>query len=151
MLGVFLMNELLLLKWLTALHIVFMVAWFAGIFYLPRLFVYHAESKEPIVHAQFKIMERRLLYFVTPFAILTLVFGIAIIGVYGMEWFRLSSWLHTKIVLVVLLFGYHIYCFKLLADFKADRNQRSGLWFRIFNEAPVLLLFAIVLLAVLKP
>lgn len=145
------MNELLLLQWLTALHIAFMVAWFAGIFYLPRIFVYHAESNEPIVHAQFKVMERRLLYFVTPFAVLTIVFGVAIIGIYGMDWFRLSTWLHIKIALVLLLVGYHLYCFKLLADFKADRNTRSGRWFRVFNEAPVILLFAIVILAVLKP
>lgn len=145
------MNELLMLQWLTALHIAFMVAWFAGIFYLPRIFVYHAESKEPVVHAQFKVMERRLLYFVTPFAVLTIVFGVAIIGIYGMDWFRFSTWLHIKIALVLLLVGYHLYCFKLLADFKADRNTRSGRWFRVFNEAPVILLFAIVILAVLKP
>ncbi|RUO30195.1 TIGR00701 family protein [Aliidiomarina sanyensis] len=142
---------MLLLQWLTALHIAFMVAWFAGIFYLPRIFVYHAESNEPIVHAQLKVMERRLLYFVTPFAVLTIVFGVAIIGIYGMDWFRLSTWLHIKIALVLLLVGYHLYCFKLLADFKADRNTRSGRWFRVFNEAPVILLFAIVILAVLKP
>ncbi|WP_194757059.1 CopD family protein [Aliidiomarina indica] len=145
------MNEFLVLQWLKALHIAFMVAWFAGIFYLPRIFVYHAESSEPAVHEQFKIMERRLLYFVTPFAILTIIFGFGIIWIYGADWFRMSGWLHMKLVLVLLLVLYHAYCFVLLADFKNNRNRRSGKWYRVFNEAPVILLFAIVLLAVLQP
>ncbi|MCC5826738.1 CopD family protein [Alkalimonas sp.] len=134
-----------------ALHLIFMVAWFAGIFYLPRLFVYHAESKQPEVQAQLKIMERRLLFFVTPFAILTLVFGLLLIQAYGMDWFKASGWLHYKLLLVALLYGYHGYCFKLLADFKADKNTRSGRFYRWFNELPVLILFATILLAVLKP
>lgn len=136
--------------WLKALHIIFMVAWFAGIFYLPRLFVYHAESTSPDVRAQLLIMQRRLLYFITPFAILTLVFGVAMA-------FSLASlttlplWLHIKFALVTLLYIYHGYCFYLLNVFARDENQRSGKWFRVFNEAPVLLLFAVVLLAVIKP
>lgn len=134
-----------------ALHLAFMVAWFAGIFYLPRLFVYHAESNQPLVQSQLKVMERRLLYFVTPFAILTLVFGVLLIHAYGMDWLYASRWMHYKLLLVALLFGYHGYCFKLLADFKADKNQRSGRFYRWFNEAPVLILFATIFLAVLKP
>jgi putative membrane protein len=134
-----------------ALHLAFMVAWFAGIFYLPRLFVYHAESNQPQVQNQLKVMERRLLYFVTPFAGLTLLFGVLLIQAYGMEWFSASRWMHYKLLLVALLYGYHGYCFKLLADFKADRNKRSGRFYRWFNEAPVLILFAIIFLAVLKP
>lgn len=137
--------------WYKALHIIFMVSWFAGIFYLPRLFVYHAQSDEPIVHEQLKIMERRLLYFVTPFAILTLVFGLLLIYEYGSAWFKFSGWMHVKLVLVALLYGYHGYCFKLLADFKHDRNRRSHKFYRVFNEVPVLALFAIVILAILKP
>jgi len=134
-----------------ALHVFFMVAWFAGIFYLPRLFVYHAETQSPDCDATFKVMERRLLYFVTPFAILTLLFGLLLIFSYGRAWFAVSSWLHYKLLLVILLYGYHGYCFKLLADFKHGRNRRSARFYRIFNELPVLLLLAIILLAILKP
>ncbi|GAB57295.1 UPF0093 membrane protein [Rheinheimera nanhaiensis E407-8] len=134
-----------------ALHVFFMVAWFAGIFYLPRLFVYHAANQSPDCDAEFKVMERRLLYFVTPFAILTLVFGLLLIYSYGRAWFAVSSWLHYKLVLVGLLYGYHAYCFKLLADFKHNRNKRSPRFYRIFNELPVLLLLAVVLLAYVKP
>ena len=134
-----------------ALHIGFMVAWFAGIFYLPRLFVYHADNKSADVDALFKIMERRLLYFVTPFAVLTLLFGLLLIYSYGGAWFKASQWMHYKLMLVMLLYGYHGYCFKLLADFKHNRNLKSPRFFRIFNELPVLVMFAIILLAVLKP
>ena len=134
-----------------ALHVFFMVAWFAGIFYLPRLFVYHAETRSPDCDATFKVMERRLLYFVTPFAILTLVFGLLLIVSYGRAWFAVSSWLHYKLLLVTILYLYHGYCFKLLADFKHNRNRRSARFYRIFNELPVLLLLAIILLAILKP
>ncbi len=142
------MSWLLIYK---ALHIAFMVAWFAGIFYLPRLFVYHAQNQSADVDAQFKVMERRLLYFVTPFAILTAVFGVLLILGYGSAWFAASHWLHVKLLLVALLYGYHGYCFKLLADFKHNRNKHSARFYRFFNEAPVLVLFAVVLLAVVKP
>ena len=137
--------------WLKAFHLFFMVAWFAGIFYLPRLFVYHSENDNQATSETLKVMERRLLYFVTPFAILTLVFGLLLIGQYGMDWFRVSGWLHTKLLLVTLLFVYHGYCFKLLADFKQDRNTRSSKFYRIFNEVPVLILLACIILAVVKP
>lgn len=134
-----------------ALHVFFMVAWFAGIFYLPRLFVYHAATTSPDCDAEFKVMERRLLYFVTPFALLTLLFGVVLIYSYGAAWFKASSWLHYKLLLVLLLYVYHGYCFKLLADFKHNRNRRSPRFYRIFNEMPVLILLAIVVLAYLKP
>lgn len=142
------MSLLLLYK---GLHIGFMVAWFAGIFYLPRLFVYHAGNQSAEVDAIFKVMERRLLYFVTPFAVLTLLFGLLLIHSYGGAWFKASSWLHYKLVLVIFLYAYHGYCFKLLADFKHNRNQKSPRFYRIFNELPVLVMFAIILLAVMKP
>jgi putative membrane protein len=128
-----------------------MVAWFAGIFYLPRLFVYHAMTEERSNSSMLKIMERRLLFFVTPFAILTAVFGFALMYIYGREWIKLSIWLHIKLTLVLLLYIYHGYCFKLLADFKHDRNKRSDRFYRIFNELPVILLLAIIMLAVMKP
>lgn len=142
------MSLLLLYK---SLHVFFMVAWFAGIFYLPRLFVYHAISQDKNSQAMLKIMERRLLLFVTPFAVLTLVFGILMIVEYGREWFKHSMWLHYKLVLVTILYVYHGYCFKLLNDFKHDRNTRSDRFYRIFNELPVLLLLAIIMLAIMKP
>ena len=142
------MTSILIYK---ALHVFFMVAWFAGIFYLPRLFVYHAENQSRDCDTTFKVMERRLLYFVTPFAILTLVFGLLLIYSYGRAWFSVSSWLHYKLLLVTLLYAYHAYCFKLLADFKHNRNRRSPRFYRVFNELPVLILLAVVLLAYLKP
>ena len=142
------MSLILLYK---ALHLFFMVAWFAGIFYLPRLFVYHAQTSSTDCDAIFKIMERRLLFFVTPFAVLTLVFGLLLIAAYGAAWFAASGWLHIKLLLVLLLYGYHGWCFKLLADFKHNRNRHSPRYYRIFNELPVLLLLAIILLATLKP
>lgn len=142
------MSLILLYK---ALHVFFMVAWFAGIFYLPRLFVYHAQTTSSDCNDIFKVMERRLLFFVTPFALLTLVFGLLLIAAYGKAWFAASGWLHIKLVLVLLLYGYHGWCFKLLADFKHNRNRRSPRFYRIFNEMPVLLLLAIILLATLKP
>ncbi|GAB2905842.1 CopD family protein [Rheinheimera gaetbuli] len=134
-----------------ALHVFFMVAWFAGIFYLPRLFVYHAATQSADCDAEFKVMERRLLYFVTPFAVFTLLFGGLLIYSYGAAWFKLSSWLHYKLLLVLFLYAYHGYCFKLLADFKHNRNRRSPRFYRIFNEVPVLVLLGIILLAYLKP
>jgi len=137
--------------WLKAFHVIFMVAWFAGIFYLPRLFVNHAETDEPKVKEQLKGMEKRLLYFITPFAILTLVLGLAIIHLYGYAWFAAAKWLHIKLTLVIILFVYHGYCFKLLKDFQQDKNTRSGKFYRIFNEVPVLILFAVIILAYVKP
>jgi putative membrane protein len=133
------------------LHIAFMVAWFAGIFYLPRIFVYHADNQSADVDAIFKVMERRLLYFVTPFAVLTALFGGLLMHAYGKAWLAASHWMHVKLLLVLLLYIYHAYCFKLLADFKHNRNRRSAKFYRIFNELPVIVLFAVVLLAVTKP
>tara|TARA_R110000764_G_scaffold955_1_gene3552 strand:+ start:11373 stop:11804 length:432 start_codon:yes stop_codon:yes gene_type:complete len=137
--------------WLKAFHVFFMVAWFSGIFYLPRIFVNHAESKEPSVHQHFKGMERRLLYFVTPFALLTVLLGIAIIVQYGYAWFAAAKWLHLKIGLVILLLLYHGYCFKLVKIFADDKNTRSGKFYRFFNEIPVIILLIIVILAYIKP
>ena len=138
------------LLWLKALHIFFMLAWMAGIFYLPRLFVYHAQSQNKAVKEQFIIMERRLWFFVTPFAVLTLFFGLALIYIQGMEWFIASKWLHIKLTLVTGLYIYHFYLFKLLKTFARDENNRSHRFYRILNEAPVLVVLVIVLLAVLK-
>ncbi len=144
----FLLNNIL---WLKAFHVIFMVAWFAGIFYLPRLFVNHAETSSKEVSEQLKGMERRLLLFVTPFAIFTLILGVAMIIAYGKAWFAQASWLHIKLSLVLVLFAYHAYCFKLVKIFQQDKNQRSGKFYRFFNEIPVIILFAVVILAYVKP
>lgn len=134
--------------WIKALHIVFMVTWFAGLFYLPRLFVYHAMATDTTSLERFKIMERKLYYGIaTPGAVLTIVFGLWLWLGYGIA----GGWLHAKLTLVLLLIGYHLWCGKLLADFKRDRNTKGHVWLRWFNEAPVLLLFAIVILVVVKP
>jgi len=131
--------------WVKAFHIIFMVTWFAGLFYLPRLFVYHAQSDDQISNARFKIMERKLFWGITtPGGVLTIAFGIWLIsylpGVMSQGWF------HAKLALVVLLVIYHIYCGKLVKDFKHDRNGKSHVWFRWFNEAPVIALMAIIIL-----
>jgi putative membrane protein len=137
--------------WLKAFHVIFMVAWFAGIFYLPRLFVNHAETDSTAVAEQLKGMEKRLLYFVTPFAIFNLLLGLAIIHAYGADWFIAAKWLHIKLSLVTVLYIYHGYCFKLVKNFALNKNTRSGRFYRIFNEIPVLILFAIIILAYVKP
>ena len=129
------------------LHIIFMVTWFAGLFYLPRLFVYHAQSEDQISKDRFIIMERKLFWgIMTPGAILTILFGVLLIEYHGM-----SYWLKMKIFLVFLLALYHIWCGILLEKFKADRNPHGHVWYRIFNEVPVIFLVLIVALVVYKP
>ena len=137
--------------WFKAFHVIFMVAWFAGVFYLPRLFVNHAETTSTEVAEHLKGMEKRLLYFITPFAILTVLLGLALIYAYGHAWFIAAKWLHIKLTLVILLLGYHGYCFKLVKTFQLDKNTRSGKFYRIFNEIPVLALFAVIILVYVKP
>src|SRR5690554_106163 len=138
--------------WIKALHIIFMVTWFAGLFYLPRLFVYHAMSEDKTSNERFKIMERKLYYgIMTPGAILTLLFGLWTIHVFGWKNYSGTYWLHVKLACVLLLFVYHVYCGKLVSDFKLDRNKHSHVWYRWFNEIPVIFLFIIVILAVVRP
>ena len=134
--------------WVKALHIVFMVTWFAGLFYLPRLFVYHAQSSDRVSLERFKVMERKLFFgIMTPGAILTLVFGTWLWLGYGIH----GDWLTAKLVLVAILIAYHLYCGMLLLDFKHGRNRHGHIFYRWLNEFPVLILIAVVLLAVLKP
>lgn len=134
--------------WVKALHIVFMVTWFAGLFYLPRLFVYHAMSEDRTSIERFKVMERKLFHgIMTPGAVLTIVFGTWL----WLGWGFSGGWLHAKLALVAVLIAYHLWCGKLLADFKHDRNTRGHVWFRWFNEFPVLVLLAVVILVVVKP
>ena len=140
-----------MLLWYKALHIFFMIAWMAGIFYLPRLFVYNAQSTSIEVKEQLNIMQRRLWFFVTPFAVLTLIFGILLIYTYGSEWLSLSIWMHVKLAIVILFYIYHVYLFVLMKRFIAHKNTHSAKFYRFLNEAPVLALLAIVILAVVKP
>jgi putative membrane protein len=126
-----------------------MVTWFAGLFYLPRLFVYHADAGDWISVERFRIMERRLLIIMNVGAVLTLSFGIAMI-VAAPAYLKMG-WLHVKLTLVLLLIIYHLMCFKFVRDFAHDRRTRSAKWFRLFNEIPALLLIGIVILAVVKP
>ena len=139
------------LLWAKTKHIFFMVAWMAGIFYLPRLFVYFAENEDPNLRKVFNVMQRRLWFFVAPFALLTLIFGVWLIGIYGMDWFRASTWLHVKLALLVGLYAYYGYLYKIMRDLANGRNIRSSKFYRILNEAPVLVLLAIVILAIVKP
>ena len=138
------------LLWIKALHVFFMVAWMSGLFYLPRLMVYHAQSDVQAVKDQFKIMEKRLWFFVTPFAVLTLVFGIWLIILYGKDWFIAAKWLHIKLSLVTILYAYHGYLFVLVQKFSKDENTHSSRFYRFLNEAPVLIVFVIIVLAIVK-
>ncbi len=138
--------------WLKALHLIFMVTWFAGLFYLPRLFVYHAMSEDEISNERFKIMERKLFFgIMTPGMILTLIFGIWLLVGYSWEFYAKSGWLHAKLTLLMLLVVYHGVCAKWLFDFKNDKNQHGHVYFRWMNEVPVLFLLGIVILATVKP
>jgi protoporphyrinogen IX oxidase len=134
--------------WVKSLHIVFVVTWFAALFYLPRLFVYHAQASDPLSIERFKLMERRLLRgIMTPSAVLTLIFGLWLWLGFGFS----GNWLIAKLGLVLLLFVYHMVCARIVTEFRADRNRHSERWYRVFNEVPAVLLIAIVILVVVKP
>ncbi|MGZ8270820.1 MAG: CopD family protein [Methylophilus sp.] len=133
--------------WIKALHIVFVTSWFAGLFYLPRLFVNHAMETNPEAIARLMLMEAKLYRFMTPLALLALTFGIWLWLGFGIS----GGWLHAKLVLVLALIAYHLYCGKLLNLFKAGKNTHSHTWYRWFNELPVLILLLVVILVVVKP
>ncbi len=138
--------------WVKAFHIIAMVTWFSGLFYLPRLFVYHAMSDDSISQARFKIMERKLYYGIaTPGAVITTILGVWLLKSYGMEAYKHMLWLDIKLGLFVILLAYHLYCARFVYLFKHDRNRRSHVFYRWFNEFPVLLLIAMVVLTVVKP
>lgn len=135
--------------WLKAFHLIFVVCWFAGLFYLPRLFVNHAMTKDRATIDQLKVMERKLYRFVTPFAALSVGLGLwmlvlqpALLG---------QGWMHAKLALVALLIVYHFWCGRLLRQLRDDVSTHSHRYFRVFNELPVLILFAVVILAVVRP
>ena len=134
--------------WLKSFHIIFMVTWFAGLFYLPRLFVYHAMADDAAGIARFKVMERKLFYgIMTPGGVLTVASGLWLWLGFGIA----GGWLHAKVSLVAILVVYHAYCGKLMLDFKHDRNRHTHVFYRWVNEFPTVLLLAIVILVVVKP
>jgi len=133
--------------WVKAFHIIFVTSWFAGLFYLPRLFVNHAMVNDAATLERLSLMEHKLYRFMFPLAALAIVFGLWLMIGYGIK----GGWLHAKLLLVAGLIAYHIYCGKLMRDFTVGKNKRSHIWYRWFNEVPVLMLFAIVILVVVKP
>ena len=135
--------------WLKAFHVIAVTTWFAGLFYLPRLFVYHADAKDSISLDRFAVMERRLFALMTIGAVASVVLGAAM--VIAAPAYLAMGWLRVKLLFVLLVIAYHFFCYKLMRDLAQNRNSHSAKWYRGFNEVPSLLLIAIVLLAVLKP
>ena len=140
--------------WLKAFHIVFVIAWFAAIFGLPRLFVHHASVTDSATSERFKMMERGMIRMMTFSAVLAIGFAVATLAAAPsalMEHWLHSNWLHLKLALVALLLVYHVWCYRLVLAFREDRNKHSHRWYRVFNELPLLPLIAIVLLVTVKP
>lgn len=138
--------------WLKAFHIIAMVCWFSGLFYLPRLFVYHTQATDVISINRFKLMEHRLLSFITtPAALFTVIFGVAMLLTPVGNFYLKQGWLHTKLTLVLLLLVYHGFCIHYVRALRENRNRRSTRFYRVFNEIPALFLVIIVLLTILKP
>ena len=133
--------------WVKIFHLLFVISWFAGLFYLPRILVNLAMENEPAAQARLLLMARKLYRFMTLIAVPALAFGLWLWLGYGIA----GAWLHAKLALVVVLIGYHHACGSLLRKFEQGRNTRSHVWFRWFNEIPVLILLATVILVVLKP
>jgi len=138
--------------WVKAFHIIFMVTWFAGLFYLPRLFVYHTMSTDAASIERFKTMERKLYYGITtPGGVLTVIFGLGLLLGTGWATYAGSGWMHAKLALVAVLIAYHIYLGKLVADFKHDRNRHGHAYYRWLNEFPVVILIGTVILVEVQP
>ncbi len=139
--------------WVKAFHVVFVVAWFSGTFYLPRLFVNHAmlQPGETAVHERLALMEQKLFRFTTMNMVLAVLLGLWLIAGYAWEAYGSSPWLHAKLALVVVLIGYHVVCGVFAGTFARQENARSHKFYRLFNELPVVVLAVIVVLVVVKP
>ena len=136
--------------WIKAFHLIAVVTWFAAIFYLPRLFVYHAMAEDTVGRERFKVMERKLYRgIMTPSAVVTVGLGLWLVWL-NPGWLQ-QGWFHAKIALVALVVAYHVWCGRLVGHFRDDRNEHGHRWYRVFNEVPVLMLGAIIVLAVVKP
>ncbi len=136
--------------WLKAFHLIFVVCWFAGIFYLPRILVYYAASENPETRQQLAVMARKLYRFVTPFMLLAIGFGLAMLAT-NIDYYLSAPWLWIKLVMVAILVAYHVQCGRYVRAINEDNDHHSHVYYRFFNEVPVIFLFAIILLAVLKP
>jgi putative membrane protein len=140
-----------LFRWVLAFHIIAMVAWFAGLFYLPRLFFYHSVSSDAPSIERFKLMERKLFFVImTPAGIITTFFGLWLLSL-NFSGYLAAGWMHAKLMLVICLWAFHIYCWKLMQNFANNENQHPGRFYRWFNEIPTILLFLIVIMVVVKP
>src|SRR5882757_2240797 len=135
--------------WLKAFHVVFVVTWFAGLFYLPRLFVYHATATDALGLERFAVLERRLFGIMTLGAMLAALFGLSMI--LAAPGYLAFGWLQVKLVFVAALIAYHAWCYRLMVGLRTGNKRHSERWYRLFNEAPALLLVAIVVLAIVKP
>lgn len=137
--------------WFKAFHVIFVITWFSGLFYLPRLFVYHTDASDPISNNRFKIMEKKLFYAITlPSALLATAFGSIVLS-YGFSGYMRQGWFHLKLILVTILWAYTLICWKYLRDFVNDKKQHSAKFYRFFNEVPALLLIGIIILVEIKP
>lgn len=137
--------------WIKAFHLIFVVMWYAGLLYLPRLFVYHAMSDDVIGIERFKVMERKLFAITTVGGVGALVFGIWMLSDYAWEAYSKSLWLHVKLALVAVLIAFHVLCGKLMLEFRYDRNRHGHRFYRILNEIPAVILIAVIILVVVKP
>lgn len=136
--------------WVQALHVIFMVSWFAGLFYLPRILVYYAQSDDASTKATLAIMARKLFRFVTPFLVLTIAFGVWRLS-YQWDYYFSSGWMHLKLLCVAFLVGYHIQCGVYVGRVTRGEDSKTHVFYRFFNEVPVLFLFAIVILVYTRP
>ena len=137
--------------WIKVFHLFFIMSWFAGIFYLPRLFVYHAMAKDEISQERFKIMERKLFYgIMTPSAILSLIFGFWLFS-HNLEYYLKAPWMHMKLTMVFLLIIYHFACWHYMKNFKYNKNSHSHVFYRWLNEFPTIILVVVVILVVVQP
>ena len=139
------------MSWVLAFHVIFVVIWFSGLFYLPRLFVYHASCEDTPGKERFKIMERKLYIMTHIGGVGTTVFGLWLLFSYAYTTYSSSVWLWVKLLFVVLLYGFHVYCGKLVKNFRDNKNIKGHVYYRIINELPVLPLFVIVILVIVKP
>lgn len=137
--------------WIKAFHLIFVVMWYAGLLYLPRLFVYHSMSDDVIGIERFKVMERKLFAITTVGGVGALVLGIWLLSDYAWAAYSKSLWLHLKLALVAVLIAFHVLCGKLLLDFRGDRNRHGHRFYRVLNEIPAVILIVVVILVVVKP